>query len=135
MLDHISLGVTNLERSIAFYDAVLSPLGYVRVWSDNDAAGYGHPGQDDAFAIKHEELGSITLPRRLHVAFAAANRTAVCAFHAASLEHGAADDGRPGFVIDADGYRIEAVYHEPQTTLIEVNEDDCAPGWRGRNRL
>lgn len=124
MLDHISLGVTNLERSVSFYDAVLSPLGYVRVWSDSDAAGYAPPGQDDAFAIKGEDLGALTLPHRLHVAFAAASRTAVHAFHEAALEHGATDDGAPqvhgeygpnyfaAFVIDPDGYRIEAVHHE-----------------------
>lgn len=125
MLDHLSVGVTNLERAIAFYDAVLSPLGYVRVWSDKDAAGYGHPGQDDAFALKREQVDALTLPSRLHVAFAAASRAAVCAFHAAALEYGAVDDGAPGihreygagyfaaFVVDPDGYRIEAVYHEP----------------------
>lgn len=124
MLDHLSIGVTNLDRSIAFYDAALSPLGYVRVWRDNDAAGYGPPGKDDAFAIKREEVDALTLPRRLHVAFTATNRTAVRAFHAIALEYGAADDGAPqvhgeygrnyyaAFIIDPDGYRIEAVYHE-----------------------
>ena len=34
MLHHISFGVTNLERSAAFYDATLSALGYLRVWAD-----------------------------------------------------------------------------------------------------
>ncbi|HET9097462.1 MAG TPA: VOC family protein [Candidatus Baltobacteraceae bacterium] len=127
MLDHLSIGVTNLERAVAFYDAVLSPLGYVRVWSDKGAAGYGPPGKDDAFTIKREEAGALTLPRRLHIAFTATNRTAVRAFHAVGLGYGAADDGAPqvhgeygqnyfaAFIIDADGYRIEAVYHEPQT--------------------
>jgi len=43
MLSHISLGVSDLERSIVFYDAVLATLGYVRVWRDADAAGYGPP--------------------------------------------------------------------------------------------
>jgi len=34
MLHHISFGVSNIERSAAFYDAVLAQLGYVRVWDD-----------------------------------------------------------------------------------------------------
>jgi len=55
MLSHISLGVSNLERSLVFYDAILATLGYVRVWRDADAAGYGRPGGDDEFAIKQHE--------------------------------------------------------------------------------
>ncbi|NDH43048.1 MAG: hypothetical protein EBX62_04260 [Betaproteobacteria bacterium] len=46
MLHHISLGVSCLERSAAFYDAehdaVLMPLGYTRVWSDFEGAAYTH---------------------------------------------------------------------------------------------
>ena len=52
MLHHISLGTVDLARSTAFYDAVLAPLGYVRVWTDSTAAGYGYPGGGDKLAIK-----------------------------------------------------------------------------------
>ncbi|MBB2818691.1 UNVERIFIED_ORG: catechol 2,3-dioxygenase-like lactoylglutathione lyase family enzyme [Rhizobium esperanzae] len=34
MLHHASLGVSDIERSAAFYDAALGALGYVRVWDD-----------------------------------------------------------------------------------------------------
>lgn len=71
MLDHISLSVSDLARSIAFYDAVLAPLGCTRVWSDSEAAGYGYPGQDDNFAIKREPSTAVAVIRRLHIAFAA----------------------------------------------------------------
>lgn len=33
MLHHVSLGVTNIERSAELHDAMLGPRGYVRVWS------------------------------------------------------------------------------------------------------
>lgn len=125
MLDHLSLGVANLQRSVAFYDPVLAPLGYVRLWSDGTAAGYGLPGQtDEPFAIKQDTEGAIAPPQRLHIAFAAADREAVREFYARALTHGASDDGEPGlhpeygsgyfaaFVIDPDGYRLEAVLHE-----------------------
>ncbi|MHB8145783.1 MAG: GNAT family N-acetyltransferase [Vulcanimicrobiaceae bacterium] len=143
MLDHLSLGVSSLQRSMAFYDAVLSPLGYARVWSGDDAAGYGPPGEADGFAIKRESGRALTSPRRLHVAFCAVSRDAVRCFHAAALQHGDADDGAPGihaeygpgyfaaFVIDPDGYRIEAVLHEPQTMLVEVTDEDFAWMLRG----
>ena len=41
MLGNISLSVSDLPRSIRFYDAALSALGYGRVWSVPDAVGYG----------------------------------------------------------------------------------------------
>src|SRR5262249_40749736 len=56
-----------------------------------------------------------------HLAFAASTRAQVDQFHAAALQHGGKDNGPPGlrpeyepnyyaaFVIDPDGYRIEAV--------------------------
>lgn len=34
MLHHISLGVSDIDRAVAFYDAVFAPLGFVRVWED-----------------------------------------------------------------------------------------------------
>lgn len=140
MLDHLSLGVSNLRRSVAFYDAVLASLGYIRLWSDDTAAGYGLPGQtDEPFAIKQETEGAVATPRRLHIAFAASAREAVRQFHATALTHGASDDGEPGvhteygagyfaaFVVDPDGYRLEAVLHEPNTRLLEA--DDAAFAW------
>ena len=47
MLHHISLGVADLERAARFYDTALATLGYVRVWSDATAVGYGLPGGGD----------------------------------------------------------------------------------------
>ena len=124
MLDHISFGVSDIGRSAAFYDAVLAPLGFVRVWSAADAAGYGNPGKEDVFAIKAEAAESVCSSGRTHLAFAAADRASVVAFHAAAMARGAVDDGAPGlcpeygegyfaaFIVDPDGYRIEAVRHE-----------------------
>lgn len=56
MLHHISLGVPDIARAAAFYDAALAPLGYVRVWedlspgSDGQAVGYGIAGGGDKLA-------------------------------------------------------------------------------------
>ena len=122
MLHHLSCAVSDLYRSSAFYDAVLATLGQVRVWTSSDAVGYGLPGEGDKFAIKAVLSPPVAIPdKRFHVAFAAASRAAVDAFHAAAILHGGTDNGTPGlrphygpayyaaFVIDPDGYRIEAV--------------------------
>ena len=44
MLSHISLGVQNLDGAAEFNDAVLSALGFVRLWTGPDGLGYGAPG-------------------------------------------------------------------------------------------
>jgi catechol 2,3-dioxygenase-like lactoylglutathione lyase family enzyme len=127
MLHHLSFAVTKLSRSAAFYDAALAPLGYVRVWADDTAVGYGFQNGGDKFAIKLKS--SVTVPSEgFHVAFASPSREAVIAFFKAALEHGGRDNGGAGlhpeygehyfaaFVFDPDGYRIEAVIDENSKT-------------------
>ena len=124
MLHHLSFAVADLARSAAFYDAALSPLGYVRVWTDKVAVGYGLPGGDDKFGIRLRTPGVVAPDEGFHVAFTASSREAVIAFHQEALEHGGKDNGGAGlhpeygahyfaaFVFDPDGYRIEAVINE-----------------------
>jgi catechol 2,3-dioxygenase-like lactoylglutathione lyase family enzyme len=129
MLHHISLGVADIDRAVAFYDAVLEPLGYVRVWDDlrpgedDQAAGYGPPGGGDKLALKSRPGDAHPPGPGFHIAFAAPNRSAVDAFHSAALAHDGIDNGGPGlrpdygphyyavFVIDPDGHRIEAIFN------------------------
>jgi catechol 2,3-dioxygenase-like lactoylglutathione lyase family enzyme len=126
MLHHLSFGVSDIEKSARFYDAVLAALGYVRVWQvvQEDvcqAVGYGIAGADDKFAIKLRGSPTLAAGPGFHLAFAAPDRTAVDRFYDAALRTGGQDNGPPGlradygpsyyaaFVIDPDGYRIEAV--------------------------
>lgn len=123
MLDHLSLGVVDLARAAKFYDAVLEPLGFLRVWTYERAIGYGPPGSDDKLAIK-ERSAARSAGEGFHVALAATSRAAVDAFHVAALSNGGRDEGAPGlrpaygpgyyaaFARDPDGYRIEAVFHD-----------------------
>lgn len=124
MLHHLSFAVADLARSAAFYDATLSTLGYVRVWADETAIGYGPPGGGDKFAIKLRSGGVVTPGEGFHIAFSAPSREAIVRFHRAALEHGGIDNGGSGlhpeygknyyaaFVFDPDGYRVEAVINE-----------------------
>ena len=128
VIDHLSLGVRDLARSRAFYDAILAPLGYCRGYDLNDVSGYGllgdHPLREQAlpFWIGAEPQGAAL---NGHVCFSAPDRAAVDAFHKAALAAGACDNGAPGlrpqyhasyyaaFVIDPNGHRLEAVCHQP----------------------
>jgi catechol 2,3-dioxygenase-like lactoylglutathione lyase family enzyme len=131
MLHHLSFAVVDLARSAAFYDAALAPLGYVRVWTHETAAGYkeaavgyGLPDADDQFAIRLCHQGIVVPGEGFHVAFTASSREAVTAFYRAALEQGGRDNGGVGFhpeygpdyfaafVFDPDGHRIEAVINE-----------------------
>ncbi|TCA31488.1 VOC family protein [Rhizobium leguminosarum bv. viciae] len=132
MLHHASLGVSDIERSAAFYDATLAALGYVRVWDDirpgqtGQAIGYGHPGGGDKLAIKHRPDGQRPPGPGFHLAFADPSRQAVDRFHAAAIAHGGSDNGRPNlrphygehyyaaFVIDPDGHALEAVFNSAE---------------------
>jgi catechol 2,3-dioxygenase-like lactoylglutathione lyase family enzyme len=128
MIHHLSLGVADLDRAAAFYDAVLEPLGYRRVWSHaladgyrEAAVGYGPPGGDDVLALRWRADGVPPSSDAFHVAFAAPSREAVLDFHRAAHAHGGTDNGGAGlhpeygpgyfaaFVIDPDGHRIEAL--------------------------
>lgn len=123
MLHHISIAVTDLDRSAAFYDAVLAPLGYVRVFTGDEAVGYGYAGQGDQLLLNLEK--QVNIPGAgFHLAFAATEPGHVDNFHAAALLHGGRCNGQPGprpeygeryyaaFVFDPDGYRIEAVSNQ-----------------------
>ncbi|HZZ37098.1 MAG TPA: VOC family protein [Caulobacteraceae bacterium] len=121
MLGHISFGVADLDRAAAFYDAILAPLGFVQVWRNARAAGYGEPGGNDKLALMLQP-GPVTPPGAgFHLAFDARSHEAVDAFHTAALAHGGSDGGAPGlrphygpiyyaaFVVDPDGHKLEAV--------------------------
>jgi catechol 2,3-dioxygenase-like lactoylglutathione lyase family enzyme len=119
MIDHLSIGVRDVARAKRFYDAALAPLGYTCLSTGEASLGYG----DAAVALW---IGAAARPVRpddksgLHVCFAAPTRQSVDAFHATALAAGGTDNGKPGlrpdygesyyaaFVVDPDGYRIEA---------------------------
>jgi len=47
VLGYLSFGVSDLDRSTAFYDAVMAALGFGRVWTSPTGVGYGlEPGKD-----------------------------------------------------------------------------------------
>lgn len=124
MLDHLSLGSSDLKRATAFYDAALAPLGFVRVWTYPDAVGYGRAGGDDKLAIKRRP-GFIAPGPGFHLALTARTRNDVDAFFHAAVARGGTSNGEPGlrprygpgyyaaFVVDPDGHCLEAVCHEP----------------------
>ena len=122
MLGHLSFGVADLARAMAFYDAALAPLGYVRVWTIDKQAGYGLPGGGDRLALKLQSGPVVPPGPGFHLALVASSREAVDLFHAEAMRTGGRDEGAPGprphyganyyaaFVRDPDGHKLEAVF-------------------------
>jgi catechol 2,3-dioxygenase-like lactoylglutathione lyase family enzyme len=120
MIDHVSIKVADLARSRTFYRAVLGALGCDLRLELEGHLGFGPADGKPVFWISQ---GPPT--PSVHVCFRAAARETVDAFHATALEAGARDNGAPGvradyhpsyyaaFVLDPDGYNIEAVNLHP----------------------
>lgn len=121
MLGHLSIGVRDIERASLFYDAVMAPIGWGRLWHHPDALGYGPPGGNDKLAVFLRE-GARPPGPGFHLCLNAPDEAAVDAFHAAALAHGGTDDGAPGlrlhfgpdyyacFVLDPEGWKLEALH-------------------------
>lgn len=127
MIDHVSIAVSDLARSAAFYEAVLAPLGYAKLVVRPRMIGFGKTHADRSHAELwlnlRENLVRLPETSGAHVAFRARSVAEVEAFHAAALAQGGASDGAPGrrpygagpnvyyaaFVRDPDGNRVEAV--------------------------
>lgn len=126
MIDHVSIAVSDLARSAAFYEAILAPLGYTKLVVRETMIGFGK-AHSEIWLNLRANMAPAASDVGAHVAFRARDADAVQTFHAAALAHGGTDDGAPGrrpygagpniyfaaFVRDPDGARIEAVTFLP----------------------
>jgi len=122
MIDHLSIQCTDVAASASFYDAVLAPLGGGRIMDVGEAVGYGVDSKPDFWIGQQSTGGGF---RESHIAFAAADRSAVRAFFDAAVAAGAEVLHEPrvwpeyhpdyfgAFVRDPDGNNVEAVCHTP----------------------
>jgi catechol 2,3-dioxygenase-like lactoylglutathione lyase family enzyme len=120
MIDHVSVGVSNLERSARFYEAALAPLGLSRLITRRATVGFGKSYPEFWINLR-AEMAPVPDESGVHICLRAKTTGEVDAFHAAALSAGGRSDGAPGlrphdrvryyaaFVRDPDGNRIEAV--------------------------
>lgn len=124
MFDHVSIGVRDTVAAKRFYDAALMPLGYACLSDSPGSLGYGK-GSVALWISAAERPVAADEKSGLHFCLAAPSRESVQAFHEAALAQGGRDNGGPGiradygpdyyaaFVIDPDGYRLEAYCGAP----------------------
>lgn len=125
MFDHMGFEVRDLKKSKRFYEQTLAPLGIKLVMNleEYGAAGFGNEGRPRFWIGEGEPKGGHD---EVHLCFSAKNRAEVRAFYDAAMQAGARDNGKPGlrpeyhehyygaFVLDPDGYNIEACCHKPE---------------------
>ncbi len=122
MIDHLLFDVSDFDRSRAFYEMALAPLGMDVVSEPApQMVGFGADGKTIFWLMSR---GRPTT-QHAHLALVAPDHDAVDAFHAAGIVAGGTDNGAPGprplyhagyygaFVLDPDGNNIEAVCHTP----------------------
>ena len=122
LIDHFSLGVSDLARSSRFYDAVLATIGARRLFERPDFICYGN--SNIGFFVLNQpddRTRAVTPNNGFHVCFTAPDKQAVLRFHAVALAEGGRDNGAPGyraqyapdyygaFVIDPDGHHLGVV--------------------------
>ena len=120
MIDHISVGVIDLERSARFYELVLAPLGLSRLVTRPATVGFGKSYPEFWINLR-AGMSQVARESGSHICLRAKSAADVDAFHAAALSAGGSSDGAPGlrphdrvryyaaFIRDPDGNRIEAV--------------------------
>lgn len=128
MINHFAIGVSNHKISSEFYKASLAGLGYLVHREDDKFTGFTDGISADPFGDFAIYEGK-AFP--FHIAFQAKSNEDVDAWYAAGMAHGGKDNGAPGyrkdyhehyyaaFIIDPDGYRLEAVCHNGQPHGIE----------------
>lgn len=120
MLDHVSVSVRSLACSKTFYERTLASLGHKVAFGAEDKFWAFDIGHGALFEIIQSQDAGRAGP--CHVAFRASSHEQVRAFYEAALQAGATCNGPPGprpqytpdyfaaFVLDPDGYNIEAVF-------------------------
>src|ERR1043166_3038087 len=120
MIDHVSVGVRDLERAARFYEQVLAPLGLSRLVTRPATIGFGKSYPEFWINLR-ADMAKVAHDSGVHICLRARSTNDVDAFHAAALAAGGRSDGAPGlrphdrvryyaaFIVDPDGNRVEAV--------------------------
>jgi catechol 2,3-dioxygenase-like lactoylglutathione lyase family enzyme len=125
MYSHTTLGIKDVAKSTAFYDAVLGTLGHARFYTFDTGAGYGADGQEQLWILSPFDGNEARPGNGAMVAFMADNRFEVDKAYRAALENGGSDEGAPGlrpdyhenyygaYMRDPDGNKLCVVCHKP----------------------
>ncbi|HTH28276.1 MAG TPA: VOC family protein [Sphingobium sp.] len=93
---HVCIGSNDLAKSKAFYDAALGALGIKSLGPFGDSAVLYGKDKPALLVLKPANGQPASAANGGTLGFAAADRNAVHAFHAAGVANGGIDEGAPG---------------------------------------
>ena len=123
MIDHVSLAVSNLERAVPFYERTLAPLGLSRLVTRPAMVGFGKTYPEIWINLR-SGMPRLSPDSGVHLCLRAKSTAEIDAFHTAAVAAGATSESAPSlrphdrvryyaaFIIDPDGYRLEAFFHQ-----------------------
>ncbi len=123
MFSHVTIGSSDPNKAAEFYDGVLGALGIVQFFKIDGVVSYGEATGAKTFIVRPFDGGAHVPGNGGHIAYMAADRAQVDAFHAKALELGGSSEGEPGlrphyhpnyygaYVRDPEGNKIQAVCH------------------------
>ena len=120
MIDHVSLAVSDLDRSVPFYERLFAPLGMTKLVVRPAAIGFGK-AYPEVWLNLRGAMPPVPPSSGVHLCLRAKTVEEVDAFHAAAVAAGGVSESAPSlrphdrvryyaaFIADPDGNRIEAV--------------------------
>lgn len=119
MIHHISIGTNDVARARAFYDPLMTLLGYRSLRDHPRSLDYGVT--DVVFSVETPVDGRpATAGNGVHICFEAADRKSVDEFYRLALELGGRDAGKPGVRPHYDAHYYGAFVHDPEGNKIEA---------------
>lgn len=127
IVSHVSVGVSDMKKALAFYDPIMAVLGASRKETIElpelgiVAVAYGKQFPEFWIQIPENQQPA-SVGNGQHIGFIAGDKDAVHQFHVKALENGGTDEGAPGprphygeqyygcFILDPDGNKIEATF-------------------------
>jgi catechol 2,3-dioxygenase-like lactoylglutathione lyase family enzyme len=113
MFTHICVSAENIDKSKAFYDAALSPLGIHSVGQVNERTCVYATETGKLLVMTPANGEAATYANGGTIGLEASDRAQVDAFHAAGVANGGTDDGAPGKRPNAPGNAYGAYLRDP----------------------
>lgn len=115
MLHYASLNVADLERSGAFYDSILAPLGWRRHEDSAEAISWGMIRSEFFIMQRNSQQPGYGL-----ISFPAKSIPAVKASFESGLENGGRPESEPGSAASFGSGTYAARLYDPDGYLVEI---------------
>ncbi len=129
IIDHLSVGVPDIDKARRFYDPVMQALGVNRLAANARLAAYGD-GRVEFLLLLPFNGATPTGGNGTHVALSAASQEAVDAAYKAAIANGGTDEGAPG---PRPSYPIPDVYtgyvRDPFGNKLELIHNGFLAQW------